>query len=202
MGVYTRKSRAQTGVDLRAVDNQTSNTDRKRSRSMPFPTHTQAQEPLNSSDTNMNTSEERLSPVYTPPDSSDLASLTSCLAPLSEPVPEDWVVIEDEFLTVCAVYQSHLGPDLMATPAARMNDGLVYLLVVRAPLTRAMLFTLMSQMETGAHVDNEKVEIIPIRAFRLEPLSPGGNIAVDGEKVKYGPVQGEVIPGLARLMCR
>jgi len=48
------------------------------------------------------------------------------------------------------------------------------------------------------------VEKIPVTAFRLEPDSTEsfGNISVDGELVDYGPIQCEVMPGIARILMR
>jgi sphingosine kinase len=44
--------------------------------------------------------------------------------------------------------------------------------------------------------------MIPCTAFRIEPdrTSGNGNITIDGEKIEYGPVQGEIFPGIARIM--
>lgn len=45
------------------------------------------------------------------------------------------------------------------------------------------------------------MELIPVRAFRIEPdMNERGCMTVDGEHVDYGPIQGEVFPGLARVM--
>jgi hypothetical protein len=48
------------------------------------------------------------------------------------------------------------------------------------------------------------VEMIPVTAFRLEPESTksSGHITVDGELVDYGPIQSEVMPGMARILMR
>jgi len=77
---------------------------------------------------------------YLPVNDDSLARLTSAdmdnegpvktplLAPLSEPVPEDWITIEDdEFVLVGAVYQSHLAKDNLMAPGARLADGVIHL---------------------------------------------------------------------------
>lgn len=51
--------------------------------------------------------------------------------------------------------------------------------------------------------NNPLIEMLPVRAFRLVPdpdPANAGHLAVDGEKVEYGPIQAEVFPGLATVM--
>lgn len=44
--------------------------------------------------------------------------------------------------------------------------------------------------------------MIPVRAFRIEPAEDtNGLMTVDGEKVDYGPLQGEIFNSLANVMC-
>ena len=60
---------------------------------------------------------------------------------------------------------------------------------------------MFNAMHTGEIeiLENDCCEVIKVAAFRLEPEeSPKGVIVVDGEEVEYGPIQGQVIEGLAR----
>ncbi|XP_013398402.1 sphingosine kinase 1 isoform X2 [Lingula anatina] len=126
---------------------------------------------------------------------------TALLPPLSDPVPASWVTIEDNFVTVVAAYESHLGPDIIIAPEATFNDGIIHLMFAKAGISRSSLLKLFLSMENGSHVNSPDIEIIKVKAFRLEPITPGGVIAIDGEKVKYGPIQAQVLPGLARFMA-
>ena len=45
------------------------------------------------------------------------------------------------------------------------------------------------------------VEIIPVRAFRIEPFKPLGYMSVDAESVPFGPVQGQILGQKARLFA-
>jgi len=123
------------------------------------------------------------------------------LPPLDQPVPEHWVTIDDYFVSIVAVYQSHIGPEILAAPAATMTDKLIHLLIIRSPVTRLQMLNIMTQLETGSHTNNPQVELVAVKAFRLEPLELRGNMVVDGEKVAYGPVQGKVLPSAARVMA-
>ncbi|XP_042328469.1 sphingosine kinase 2 [Sceloporus undulatus] len=124
------------------------------------------------------------------------------LAPLSQPVPKSWVTVEDDFVLVLAIYQTHLGADLFAAPFACFNDGLIHLAYVKAGISRAALIRLFLAMEKGTHFEQgcPHVTNIPVRAFRIEPLTHKGIITVDGERVEYGPIQGQIHHGVANLI--
>lgn len=58
-------------------------------------------------------------------------------------------------------------------------------------------------MSSGTHLPkslNKNIHMIPCQAFRLEPSDDDGIITIDGENVKYGPVQGEIIPGIINVI--
>ncbi|KAM3865057.1 sphingosine kinase 1-like [Diretmus argenteus] len=127
----------------------------------------------------------------------------SLLPPLDQPLPSDWVVVQEEdFVLMLAMYQSHLAEDLLAAPDATLDDGIIHLFYVRAGISRAALLRLFLAMEKGAHLATNCQHLVhtQVRALRLEPFSPKGIITVDGEVVEYGPVQAQVHGGLARLI--
>lgn len=108
---------------------------------------------------------------------------------------------------VHAAYQTHLGEDVYFAPSAKLNDGVIWLLILHAGLSRAQLLSFLLNLSSGTHLessaDNDLIEMVPVKAFRIIPSSdegPNGYMAVDGEKVEYGPIQAEVFPGLANVM--
>jgi hypothetical protein len=123
------------------------------------------------------------------------------LPPLDEPVPDHWVVMDDSFVVVCGTYQSHLGSDLLAAPEARLNDGVIHLIIVKEGIPRNALLNLFMAFENGTHVDSPYVEMVKVLAFRLEPADTTGNIMVDGERLEVGPLQAQILPGLGRVMA-
>ncbi|XP_026160293.1 sphingosine kinase 1 [Mastacembelus armatus] len=127
----------------------------------------------------------------------------SLLLPLDQPLPSDWVVVQEEdFVLVLAMYQSHLAEDLLAAPAATLDEGIMHLFYIRAGISRIAMLRLLLAMEKGAHLTTNCQHLVhtKVRALRLEPYSPKGIMTVDGEVVEYGPVQAEVHRGLARLI--
>lgn len=128
----------------------------------------------------------------------------SLLPGLDRPVPEGWTVVkEEDFVLVLAIYQSHLAEDLWAAPGAAADDGVIHLFYVRAGISRPALLRLFLAMEKGAHLACGCPHLVyeKVRALRLEPVSAQGVITVDGEMVEYGPVEAQIHPGLARLVC-
>ncbi|XP_019132876.2 sphingosine kinase 1 [Larimichthys crocea] len=128
----------------------------------------------------------------------------SLLPGLDQPVPESWTVVkEEDFVLVLAIYQSHLAEDLWTAPGAMADDGLIHLFYVTAGISRPALLRLFLAMEKGAHLACGCPHLVyeKVKALRLEPISPQGMITVDGEMVEYGPVQAQIHPGLARLIC-
>jgi len=52
---------------------------------------------------------------------------TPLLTPLDTPVPDDWITLDEEFVLVGAVYQSHLAKDNLMASTARLADGVIHL---------------------------------------------------------------------------
>ncbi|XP_049862628.1 sphingosine kinase 2-like isoform X1 [Schistocerca gregaria] len=131
--------------------------------------------------------------VYGPP---------SRLPALTQPVPSHWKTIEGDFVLVHASYQTHLGSDCLFAPSSKLDDGIIWLLIIRAGITRTQLLQFLLGLSSGSHLSCPRAEMIPVTAFRLEPESTRGHLTVDGELVDYGPVQAELMPSLANIMSR
>ena len=122
------------------------------------------------------------------------------LPSIDEPVPDDWVTMDGEFISVVLSTMSHLGSDTHFTPGLCIGSGSLNLQYVRQARTRKM-FQLLSAVDSGKHVDYPEVEIEHVAAFRLTPgPSEVGHICVDGELIDYEPIQGEVYPMLGRVL--
>lgn len=65
------------------------------------------------------------------------------------------------------------------------------------------MFQFLLGMSTGNHLKYPFVEMIPVLAFRLEPMCKGSHLVVDGEVIENSPVvQAEMFPGLISLLSR
>lgn len=125
------------------------------------------------------------------------------LVPLGQPVPPHWVVVpEEEFVCVYAIYQSHLGTNLLMAPTARLHDGCIHLFYVGAGISRVALLKIFLAMGRGTHMDLNcpHLHCVPVRAFRLEPRGSAGIMTVDGEALACEPVQGQIHGNMCRVV--
>lgn len=135
---------------------------------------------------------------------SRLGQLESGILPsLQDPLPSTWVVEDGEFVMVHAVYQSHLGSDCFFSPHSMLNDGTIYLIMIRGGISRSQLFNFLINMSSGTHLHNKNSDHIRVErvvAFRLEPLDNSGILTVDGEQIESESIQARLFPGTVKVM--
>lgn len=127
----------------------------------------------------------------------------SRLPALTAPVSDGWKTIDGEFVMVHGAYQTHLSTDCFFAPLSKLNDGLIWLLIIKAGVSRAQLLSFLLGLSSGSHIPtqaNRYIQMIPVTAFRIEPSGSSGHMTVDGENVEYGPIQAEIFPSLAKVM--
>lgn len=95
--------------------------------------------------------------------------------------------------TVVAANSAYYGSGRVIAPAARVDDGLLDVVMIReAP--RRLFFTLMNELKTGAHVDRPEVVILRGREIRIKADRPVP-YGADGEVEAVLPVTARVRPG-------
>ena len=92
------------------------------------------------------TSLARLSSADDASENSEGPLSTPLLAPLDQPVPEDWITVDEEFVLVGAIYQSHLAKDNLMASSARLADGVIHLL-----WTKSFLATRIGKIAETTH---------------------------------------------------
>ncbi|CAF0732393.1 unnamed protein product [Adineta ricciae] len=128
------------------------------------------------------------------------------LLPLNEVIPTDstttkWRRINGPFAHVLITSKALISKDVVASAVSTLSDGYLTLQFIRSDgPTRKNLAKTFTKISDGSHFDYNFVEWMRIRAFRLVPNDTNGNLMVDGEKVAYGPIQGEILPGIGRCM--
>ncbi|KAB0795758.1 hypothetical protein PPYR_09819 [Photinus pyralis] len=121
-------------------------------------------------------------------------------------LPSNWKCLAGRFIMVHASYQTHIGTDLFVAPQSKLNDGLIWLLVIHASASRSQVVQFLLRLSSGSHINSngwdDIIKIFPVRAFRIEPEvnEAPGYMTVDGEVVEYGPIQAEIFPGLIKVM--
>lgn len=130
----------------------------------------------------------------------------SKLPALPAPVPSDWTIETGEFIMVHAAYQPYIASDCNFAPLSQLDDGVIWMLVIRAGATRQEIFKFLIGLSSGTHIPsapNQHIEMIPVTAFRIEPMASSGaqgHFTVDGERIEYGPIQAEIFPSLSRVL--
>lgn len=146
--------------------------------------------------------------------SEDLSPHTfNYLPPIDQPLSgEEWHMIEDNFVFFLVVYLPLIAPDFIAAPDSKFDDGIMHLIFIKEGISRANLLNLFQKTEEGTHLESDLIEHVKIKAFRLEPLTFDANttgngnyqnsgiMMIDGERVPYGAIQGEMVPKMANVL--
>ncbi|GAA4790990.1 MULTISPECIES: YegS/Rv2252/BmrU family lipid kinase [Streptomyces] len=101
--------------------------------------------------------------------------------------------------TVVAANSGYYGFGRLVAPGARVDDGLLDVVVIRHGPKR-LFFTIMEELRTGAHLHRPQVEVLRGREVRIEadrPLPYGADGEVDGAL----PVTARVRPGALNVLC-
>ncbi|MEU7057054.1 YegS/Rv2252/BmrU family lipid kinase [Streptomyces sp. NPDC046197] len=101
--------------------------------------------------------------------------------------------------TVVAANSAYYGSGRMIAPGARVDDGLLDVVMIReAP--RRLFFALMNELKSGTHVDRPEVRVLRGREIRIaaDREVPYG---ADGEVEAVLPVTARVLPGALSVLC-
>jgi diacylglycerol kinase (ATP) len=90
-----------------------------------------------------------------------------------------------------------LGGGMLVTPDAKVDDGLLDVLVVKA-LSRTSFLRIFPSVFKGEHVKDPRVTIYRAKRIRIE--SDGVVAYADGERFGTLPIDIEVVPGALRLL--
>lgn len=129
---------------------------------------------------------------------------------MDDPVPNDWLTMEENFILFLIVNLPLISPDFLVTPHADFNDGNMHLIFIKEGIKKTQLLKFLTHPGDKDHLDNPLVEYVKIKAFRLEPIGllkgrdyvNNGVLMVDGEQVPYGNIQGEIMPGFANILAK
>ncbi|CAK1544925.1 unnamed protein product [Leptosia nina] len=126
----------------------------------------------------------------------------SHLPSLMSELPSSWVHEEGEFVMVHVSYQSHIGEDFLFAPRSRLCDGVMWMLIIKAGISRSQIFSFLLKVTQGhiSDINNEYIKMVPVSAFRIAPEGQNGYITVDGELVEYGPIQAEIFPNIVNIL--
>jgi diacylglycerol kinase (ATP) len=120
-------------------------------------------------------------------------------------------VLEGGFVMVLACNTQHTGAGMRIAPRARLDDGLLDLIIV-PKLSRARLLALMHRIPSGRHLEAPELRYRQISKFELVAEKAGDRpdgdtwrLNVDGEILRGTQtpfLEVSVRPGAVNLLCR
>ena len=120
------------------------------------------------------------------------------LKPIAYRVTLDGVVSETRAMLVAAGNNVSLGGGMRLVPDAKLDDGLLDVLVVR-PLSRTAFLRIFPRVFKGTHVTDPRVMITRARNIRIEADSVVAY--ADGERVGPLPIDIELVPAALRVLA-
>ena len=101
--------------------------------------------------------------------------------------------IEDEFTFIIACNSMHVGKGMKMAPKARLDDGLIDLIVIRAGASRIRLLQVLPKLFDGSHINEPEVEYYQTSKFSLIPETDE-ILNIDGEIMGSTPIKVKMIP--------
>ena len=101
--------------------------------------------------------------------------------------------IEDEFIFIIACNSIHVGKGMKMAPKARLDDGLIDLIVIRSGVSRTRLLQVLPKLFDGSHINEPELEYYQTSQFSLIPETDD-ILNIDGEIMGSTPIQVNVIP--------
>jgi len=96
--------------------------------------------------------------------------------------------IEDEFIFIIACNSIHVGKGMKMAPKARLDDGLIDLIVIRSGVSRARLLQVLPKLFDGSHINEPEVEYYQTSTFSLIPQQDE-ILNIDGEMLGSTPIK-------------
>ncbi len=120
------------------------------------------------------------------------------LKPIEYALTLDGVVTTTKAALISIGNGVSLGGGMKITPDAKLDDGLLDVLVVQ-PLGRVAFMRIFPRVFKGEHVTDPRVSIY--RAKRVAIASPGVAAFADGERLGLLPIDVEVVPNALRVLA-
>ncbi|MCS5649448.1 MAG: hypothetical protein NZ820_08935, partial [Dehalococcoidia bacterium] len=100
--------------------------------------------------------------------------------------------IVDDFTFVVACNSIHIGKGMKMAPFAKLDDGLIDLVVVRGSINRQRLFSVLPKLFDGSHIEEPEVAYCQVSSFSLSSETKD-NLNIDGEMVGSTPIDVEML---------
>ena len=102
--------------------------------------------------------------------------------------------IIDNFTFIIGCNTMYTGKGMKMAPKARLDDGLIDIVVVRHGASRLKLLTMLPQVYDGKHINNPMLEYYQVSEFSLIP-ERDEILNIDGEILGTTPIHVKIVPG-------
>ena len=106
--------------------------------------------------------------------------------------------IASDFAFIIGCNTIHTGKGMKMAPLARLDDGLIDLIIVRK-VSRFKLLKLFPKVFAGNHISDPGVDYRQVKKFSILP-EKDRQLNIDGEVLGTTPVEVEVLPQEIELM--
>jgi len=103
--------------------------------------------------------------------------------------------IIDDFTFIIACNTIHTGKGMKMAPKAKLNDGLIDLVVVRGGISTKKLLLTLPKVFHGTHIQDPLVEYYQVKEFGLYPKN-NEVLNIDGELIGSTPIHVKMIPSV------
>jgi YegS/Rv2252/BmrU family lipid kinase len=101
--------------------------------------------------------------------------------------------IKDDFTFIIACNSIHVGNGMKMAPKAKLNDGLIDLIVVKSNISRLRLLSTLPKLFDGTHLEQPEVSYYQTPYFSLIPKN-NEILNIDGEIMGKTPITVNMIP--------
>ena len=100
--------------------------------------------------------------------------------------------IEDDFTFIIACNSIHVGKGMKMAPKAKLDDGLIDLIIIKAGASRTRLLKVLPKLFDGSHIKEPEVSYLQVSEFELIP-NENDQLNIDGEIIGKTPLKVKMI---------
>ena len=112
----------------------------------------------------------------------------------------DQIIKKKNYLFVMCLNTIHTGKGMKAAPDAKLDDGLLDIIILNANISKIQLLRLLPKLFTGKHIYSKKVDYLQAKSLEINSESKD-MLNIDGENKYYTPISITVIPKAINIFC-
>ena len=112
----------------------------------------------------------------------------------------DGKTVASDFTFIGACNSVHIGKGMKMAPHAKLDDGLIDLVVVQAGITRRRLLSVLPKLFDGRHIKEPEVDYYKASSFALFPET-NGVLNIDGEMIGTTPIKVDMLQNTIEMFA-